>query len=70
MVRVYCDICGSEINKQEKEFRLECLMFDKDKEQYKYFYKCENVCEECIDRINNHIRLIKESSKLMNKDGD
>ena len=55
MVKTYCDICGSEILKHEKEFRLECLELIKDSQQYDYDYKGENVCEDCIHDINNFI---------------
>lgn len=55
MTKVFCDICGSEIHKNEKEYKLECLKLDKNKEQYDYVYKSENVCHNCIVDINNFI---------------
>ena len=55
MVKVFCDICGSEIHKDEKEYKLECLKLDKNTEQYDYVYKSENVCHNCIVDINNFI---------------
>ena len=55
MVKVFCDICGMEIDKKEDEYKLECLKRDKNQEQFDYVYKGENVCEHCIFEINNFI---------------
>ena len=55
MVKTFCDICGREIGKLENEFRLECAVLNDDSQQYDYVYKDENVCEDCINDINNFI---------------
>lgn len=55
MVKVICDICGQEITKNENEYRLGCYKLDRNKDQYDYVYKGDNVCETCINDINNFI---------------
>lgn len=71
MVKVFCDICHNEIIKNENEYKLECLKLDRNKEQYDYAYKGENVCEKCINDINNFIANHLRTYTIINKkDGD
>ena len=56
MVVIYCDVCGRRINtKNESKFKLTCY---KDSDPSPIYDK-DDVCEYCIDSINEYITQLK-----------
>ena len=60
MKLVLCDICGKQIDPiLDKRYKLTATL-----DTSETIYNCDDVCEECIDSINEHI------AQLRRKDGD
>lgn len=57
MIVMYCDICGQRIDpKFNKRFKLSAYAV---KDELEKIYNSDDVCERCINRINNFISEIK-----------
>ena len=75
MVAVYCDVCGKRIDiKLESRYKLTCYEVSgkipmAEYNTLKQIYNNDDICEECIDKINNHISDLKNVIPFT-KDGD
>ena len=73
MVVVYCDICGKRIDlNHDKRFKLTSFAVNgslplSEQNTLKTIYNCDDVCEECIDNLNEYIRENKQI--IIFKDG-